>query len=230
MVIGTSAPITNDAARASAVLLYHCLLRGRDVKTAFEASNALVESIDGSVSTILRCRRNISPKDEILHQVPQLVAKFSDEDMKPDKQGNFLFDLGIIGCPGNTWHVVYFTDDDEVANALESGEYEDGMCTVSRSSAVQASDWSEVWEDEAYSAYGDHRLYACATTTNGEAFVVSSTICKAIELYYHIDNHTTNPADLPQNVRKALSLLRANDGAKFVQLRSKPKKNISGKR
>src|SRR5665213_3051286 len=55
--IGTTAPITNFAARKSAVSFYRSLLRGQSLETAYSVSAATVNTLDKVVSTKVFSKR-----------------------------------------------------------------------------------------------------------------------------------------------------------------------------
>src|SRR5690242_1267641 len=113
MAIGTTAPISNRTARASALLFYDRLLNGSTVQKAFEAARSTLEALqDVKASSMLHCRKGIDANKERLHQIPRIIAHFTDDRYKPDSDGDFDIELGVAGCPANTSQVVFFTDDE----------------------------------------------------------------------------------------------------------------------
>lgn len=206
MAIGMTAPITNGAACASAALFYECLLKGMSVRKSFEVSAAIVRCLSDKKTRAEIFPRGKRFKDLVLHRVPQILARFTHDDFKR-RNGEYQFDLGIIGCPIAAQQVIFFTDDDELAEENRKGlEY--GLSTVARSTSVRG----QLWEEDAWSCFGDCRLYACGTTASGAHFFAATTLVKAIEGYFAFKQRGIH-RPVPNRALKAIRNLQRNDGS-----------------
>lgn len=186
MAIGTTAPITNRAARAAAATFYQGLLSGNSVATAYDGCRAVIETIQAdAVSAVLR-HGQVKPHNEILYQPPRIVARFAGNGHK-GHSGFYDLEFGVIGCPSDTTQIVFFTDDESFLHSEEydNDEVEYGpeiamagfMCRVVRSSPVNGVLWSESEQR----VYGDYRVVAAGVTSSGRVFSLASMACEAVE-------------------------------------------------
>lgn len=204
IAIGTSAPITNQAAIAASRLLYQRLLAGRSVDEAFKALNALVTSLDLEGVTLgLYTPTGLDPAGVILQKVPRLAARLAEN--KPLRaSGRVSVNIGVIGCPPETSQVCFFTDD---MDFTEPG----GDLTVDLAEVVRDSPRrGEIWTDADWKAVGDCRVAACGITGSGETYSVSSQLIEALSYYAGLAN--PSPA-YEKLLAQAISQLRDNDGA-----------------
>lgn len=204
MAIGSTELITNRAAMAAAVLFYDRLISGFTVQQSFDAAQAIIRTIHaGSVSAKLFARPGVMTTQERLYQVPRIVAK-----VKRSAKGNFKIEFGLMGCRHDTVQVVFFTDDETFISEDED-DLESELCLVVRGRPVRGTIWSE-YDD--WVVTGDFVIHACATTSAGRSYSVSSKASEAIEAKQLFFDHTP-VADLPRTVRQALTRLRAEDGS-----------------
>jgi hypothetical protein len=236
MAIGSTAPITNRAAQAAALLFYGRLLDGLTVQNAFNASQALIGAVNTSaVRSKLHRADGVDPSRERLYHAPRIIARFSDDNCTCHKGGHFNVEMGMIGCPANTLQVVFIKVDQESIDAAEAAEgevYEDyvydreawlagALCKVVRKTPVR----NVVWADETDKVRDDYRVFATGITGDGQMFSAGSTLCAALELYSRLKERET------KNVLSAISHLRNKDGTLGLLVSSKsatkkPKKTI----
>jgi hypothetical protein len=202
--IGTTALISNLAARKSAVTFYRCLLRGQTLEAAYNASAAIVRTLaseeleepddDGEslspelagakppvvVETRLFTAAGTSPKSEVFYRLPRLVATFKDHQFI-SRNNRFSFNIGICGASENTMQVVFCTDDESfISGKKDVTEY---LCSATRTNAING----EVWLDYTwYDIFGDFRLYALATTASGRCYSVGGTLWEALMNFYEV--------------------------------------------
>lgn len=216
MAIGTTAPITNRAARAAGLLFYDRLFSGMTVQNAFEAAQATLEALNrDSASSVLRCAHWIDPNQERLYHAPRIVACFSRDTPYSDR--TYGIRLAVIGCPVNTTQVIFFTDDESFIRSIEEVEesYDEGeaysaerelgfdLCQAVRTTPVR----NVIWSQESERVVGDYKLFAVGVSAGGQLFTASSTLCEALELYFKLAGRETKRA------RRAIDDLRSNDGA-----------------
>jgi hypothetical protein len=213
--IGTSAPITNFAARKSAVTFYRCLLRGQSLQDAFNASAATVRTLSegNSVETRLFVKPGNEPSRSFFYRAPKLIAYFQDHVFRP-KQSGYNFAIGLSGASDTTTQVVFCTDDesfvefqsdDQDLNALETK-----LCEIVRTNAINGEVWSRtLWNH----IDGDFRLYALGITAPGKSYSSSGTLCEALATFYQIYFDTPDRSMFPDDLKKALSYLRERDGS-----------------
>jgi hypothetical protein len=178
MAIGSTAPITNGAARAGAVAFYEGLLAGYTVAEAFNSCQRMVEALtDDRVSVKLCVGGRGNPAHDVLHDVPVLVAEFKSG--KPVKnRGCYKVLIGITGCPRNTVQVVFFTNDEDFIT--DQWALEDDLCSVVRENPTHG----EIWIEEPWETSGDFRIFAMGVKAGGGSFALETTLCKAIENKY----------------------------------------------
>ncbi|MBB5986598.1 CHAT domain-containing protein [Sphingobium lignivorans] len=215
--IGTSAPITNHAAAAASRLLYERLLGGRSIAEAFEAVNALAQTIDDDrVKLHLFMPAGLDAGTLALHRVVKLAARLSSEAVvKPGKP--VAIQLGVIGCPAETSQVVFFTDDLTFISQNNKSTLEEDLCEVIRDNPRRGEIWTEVdWR-----ADGDFRGAACGITAAGRTFAVSGMLIDALESYARMSSPSPEYLDL---LAQAVDLLRTYDGAGLASWqKAKPK-------
>jgi hypothetical protein len=108
MAIGTTAPITNGAARASAVCFYGGIIAGQSIAWSFEASRNMLEALQRKeASSYLFSRPDTDPANRVLYSSPRLIADFVDAEPKPDRDGNYAIRFGLAGCPDDTTQVLF---------------------------------------------------------------------------------------------------------------------------
>jgi hypothetical protein len=223
MAIGSTAPITNRAAMAAAVLFYDRLISGFSVQQAFDAAQAIIRAIHAeSASAELYFRPGVIPRQEWLHHVPRLVAELKHSPSKKGK--DFEFEFGLLGCRHDTVQVVFFTDDEDfIRDDPDSIELD--LCLVVRGKPTRGMIWSHFdWESP-----GDCVFHACATTSGGLSYSVSSTVCDAIESkLLFIDNLRVD--DFPEVATSALARLREEDGTRMAGKDEPKKKRKKGKK
>jgi hypothetical protein len=207
MAIGSTAPVTNRAARASAVSFYESLLREATVLQAHHCSRHMLQTLQlGQVTSELRCKEGVDPDREILYRVPRLIAKFEDDRPKSSSDGLYSFRIGVIGCPRNTVQIMFFTDDESFFE--NDKESLDDICSVTRGSPVRSVVWSN---EEDWNAHGDFRICAAGLTGDGQTFSLCSMLCDAIEAMYKI----VRREKIPDDVTDALKILRSYDGSEL---------------
>lgn len=193
MSIGTTAPVTNRTARAAAVLFYDRILMGSSVRDAWAAGQKLMEGMqEKQVSSELYMGSGMDPSSHRLFSVPRLVARPENDRFTFDREGFIALELQLIGTPSNTLQVVFFTDDKSfICSSIRKGESEAEflareLCHVVRDTPKRGRIVSPIlWPTDE-----DFRIYACATTADGKAYSVSSTVCDAIEDYARYVNRS----------------------------------------
>jgi hypothetical protein len=207
--IGSTAPITNRAARNAALAFYGRILDGESVSDAFETGVQMLEALEGQrASAKLFHRPDIDPKMEVLHRRPRLVASLAKQSYTKPGPGpdTFLIRLGLTGCSPNTTQTVFFTDDETFIDPKRPDDTGD-LCFVVRATPVRGTVWASnrnLWE-----VRGDFRIFASGVTGDGEHFTVSSTLCEALETRQRLSRQSANVGDLLE----ALRVLRARDGS-----------------
>jgi hypothetical protein len=208
MAIGSTAPITNRAARAGAVTFYERVLSGTSIQHAFSVAQKMVEMLqDRQASAVLHVRPGLDPDDVVLHTVPRIIADFVNGDPTP-RRGHYKIRLGLVGCPANTTQVVFFTDDEKFIDDEEDNLPED-LCLVARGVPVRGVLWVAAEDD--WEINGDFRLFAAGVTGDGTTFSLASTLCEAIETRYHLASRH----DLSSDIAAALAELRREDGTEL---------------
>jgi hypothetical protein len=203
--VGSSAPITNQAARASAVAFYERLLGGSTLADAYRPCAGMLQALSRSAaSMILVSHPSVDAQAEVLHPVPSIVADFVDGP-SPSKDGEYAFRLGILDCPPSTSQVVFFTDDESFVQSDDT--FESDLTWVIRTTPVNGILWG--LDDVSWWAEGDHRLFAACVKAGSGSFVIATTLCEALEKRY-----LRSPVGrIPKKVEMALKSLRQNNGA-----------------
>ncbi len=192
VAIGSTAPITNRAARAAAVVFYERILRGSTIEQAFAAGKSLVEALD-EVKIDIFCRKDINPLTEILRPVPLLAAAFEGGTVKSASDGSYSLLVGVTNCPSNTKSVIIFSDDEKL-----SGIPNTPYCAALRGPPR----YNEMWSQTSLSITEDCQLLAVGITTDGTRFTIDSSLCKAIE-YHH-----SSPAGVRADVIWAIDTIQ----------------------
>jgi hypothetical protein len=206
-VIGTTADISNLAARKSAVSFYRCLLRGQTLRTAYEASAATVKTLGQGVETVLHMLPGFQASREVFCRLPQLVAYFSDHQFTT-RSGEYDFKIGLAGASDNTIQVAFCTDDHSFLE--ESDNPTKALCFIARANAING----EIWlEDSWRKIMGDFRLYAFATTASGQCYSVAGTLCDALAQFYRVYFDGGDGPEFPELLMEAIRYLRGNDGS-----------------
>lgn len=181
LAIGTTAPISNRAARASAVVFYERILAGNSVEHSFTAGQQVLEALEGSrASARLFCKSGIDPSKVILNPVPRIIAKFEDGSTKPDKNGWVWVQLGMKDCPPTTTQVVFFTDDESFI--YDDTELADCLTSVLRGPFFGRKTW--MVEGNAWPTDTDFRLYAVGVTGDQNRFTATTMLTEALEHHY----------------------------------------------
>lgn len=202
MAIGTTAPITNRAARQAAVAFYVRVLEGKSVARAFEAGRMIMKGLDQDrVASKLFTQTGVHPDKLTLHLPTRIVARFHKDQIKP-KGRDYSIELGISGCPRNTIQVVFFTDDETFIEDEDS--LEENLCAVARTTPIDG----QIWMNQKWETYGDLRIFACGITAGGEHFSASRDLCAALEEHYVSTRGVAAASDLPAYMQGAIATLR----------------------
>jgi hypothetical protein len=185
MAIGATAPITNKAARASAVLFYDRLIDGAFVSQAFEASRAMVEGMQmQQASMALFAKNGVVPAATRLHRSPKIVARFRNDDARANEKGKYHAQFGLVGCPANTIQLAFFTDDKtfigEDSDADDETDLASDLCAVVRDVPFR----NTLWSYTTWTSKHDFRIVCCGLTADGTSFSVVSSFCEALKTYY----------------------------------------------
>jgi|SRR5271165_5365685 len=203
MAIGSTAPISNRAARAAAVAFYERLLAGFSVARACATAKSMLEALTQSTASMeLFPIGGKQAETDIMSPVAALVAEVSNSSA--NKYGEYGFRLGLYGSPASTAQVTFFTDDEtfiEDENSLEND-----LSLIVRTTPVSGMLWAS--EDDWW-AMGDHRLFAVGVKAGAGCFIVEGTLCKALENRYRL----AGSAKLPKTVAEIVEELRKNNGA-----------------
>jgi hypothetical protein len=217
--IGTSADITNFAARKSAVTFYRCLLRGQSLQVAFNASSATVKTLseENAVETRLFSKAGSEASRSFFYRLPRLMAYFEDHIFSKHEGGGYNFALGIAGASDNTSQVTICTDDESFVEndtddpkILQGLSLETKLSEIVRTNAINGEVWSKgVWPD----IEGDFRLFALGITASGESYSIAGTLCEALVNFYAIYFDSPDGSAFPEDLKAALIYLRENDGS-----------------
>jgi hypothetical protein len=251
--IGTTAEISNEAARRSALKFYEWLGRGSSIQEAFNVSKPLLEIADqNEVSSKLFVADRQDPAKETFVEIFRMLASFTKlEDAHgrlptnvniaelANRWGDYEVEIGLAGCPADTYLVVLFTTDETFVdqNAIDNGEdtLESQITWVRRAAVTDR----EIWiEDEPIQTNGDAPFYASVVTSKGQCFTVSSKLSDALTRYYFDENwHPLQPKyqklvsqsidDLvrhagPRRSRTMRPTLRVPDGKPSKKTSAKP--------
>ncbi|MGF6256880.1 hypothetical protein OKW20_003994 [Ensifer sp. LBL] len=206
--IGTTAPISNYAARKGAVAFYRAIAQGRTLGSAFASSLSIVNVLDQDVKTVLSRDPAALEPDPVLYEPLRLVAHLSKHEFT-FKRDSVSFELGLIGCPPSTVQVVFCTSDKSYLTDGDDNAEED-LCSV----VLDMPANGEMWVGYDWTSWGDFRLFALAITAEGEHVSVSTTLIKALTDFYRV-YLSCEPGDFPGELQAVLKRLRENDGSKM---------------
>lgn len=174
IAVGTSAPITNRAARASAIRFYELLINGATIQQAHDNSSALLMAMSNdAASTELSSSLDVEPSKIALVDVFEVVARFgriNKPDFTPDENGLYKLYYGVKGCPPESTIITYFTDDNS---------FEEPCLGYELGPPVKG----KYWRKPGFKAYGDFTISAAGRTGAGKSFSTSSTLCDALERF-----------------------------------------------
>jgi hypothetical protein len=208
IAIGTTAPITNGAARNGAVAFYERILAGHPVGTAFEVSRAMIELLQNKeVSAVLYSRPDIDIADTYLHRAPRLVADFLRSDPQA-KKGWYRVRFGVHGCPTNVTQIVFFSDDPTLIDESYDDQVGD-LCLLARGMPRQGVLW--VAKDEYWEVKTDHRLFAMGVLGDGTSFTCAGRLTTAIETRFLLSSQRA----VPSAIAAAVGELRRLDGSEL---------------
>jgi len=186
VAIGTSATISNQAARAAAVTFYENIMAGRSVKVAFEQCDQMLRAMnDGTVRAQVFAAPTVTLASEILRPVVRLVASFKGANPRRSANGQYTLTLGVRGCPVGTTQVTFVSDN---------------VAITARASPAAGQLWAtqHLWVADA-----DHRLLALGLKDPEGSFLVSGMLCEALESHYG-----SQDSAMPAKVRQAIARLR----------------------
>jgi hypothetical protein len=207
IAIGSTAPISNRVARASAIAFYECLLAGLSAARAYETAKGMLEAVTESTATMELFPIGYKQAEkEIMNPIPALVADISTRT--PNKWDEYGFRLGLCGAPASTIQVTFVTDDEDFIDSEDEDDLEEDLCHVVRSIPVKGMLWAE---EDCWWAKGDHRLFAIGIKAGGGCFAVEGTLCEALEQRYRLAGKMT----LPTTVSRLIEELRKNNGAEL---------------
>jgi hypothetical protein len=204
MAIGMVAEISNSAARAAIRLLYERLIRGQSVKRSFEACRQMAETIDNKIASANLYTREKDLDSQFFLVSPQMVARLIRRNGKW-----FKVKVGLIGCPGNTHQVVFFTDDPSFADDHD-------MTRIASGPSVDGEMWTE--DEDEWVVYGDFRLFGCGVTADGSTFTATSSLTEALERFERL---VSGRKTLPPSLQSAIDDLRSMGGSYLTQQRKK---------
>lgn len=185
MAIGISATISNRRARTAAIAFYESILAGQSVGEAFEQCDGILD-VTGAGGV----RAKVFPSspdmlnEETLRPAAKLVAHFKG---KPRCSANkqYTLVLGVRGCPAGTKQVTFAAD-----NAV----------ITARKAPIAGQLWATEHE---WLADADHPLLALGLREVNDHFLVSGSLCKAIEHHY-----ASERIAVPDEVQAAITQLR----------------------
>lgn len=204
--IGVTAPITNGAARASAVCFYDRLLRGYSVAQAHQASEAVLKSLNTiDVRAPLAIPKGSALATSTLLRVPRLVAE-PVSTPRWNRDGTFEIELrvGVVNYPMDTVRVAFFTPDssfDELGiDDAYTDEWTGNVC------------WSEGWL-----VNGDFLVVATGASPSSTTFTEAMLASEAMGYCISLDPVHRKSTD--ETVRTAIGMLtgsirKTREGAK----------------
>jgi hypothetical protein len=220
-VIGTDAPIGNDAARVMAATLYQRLARGSTLYASFEAARQMLGTVsNGKVSTKLfpegseaaARRRVLFEPFRIVARLPELDSAL-EEKLTKLKRGFDeeypVVNFGVAGAPVSSTQLVLFTDDESIVPG-EGGSMEEIRSWIMPNRAVRG----EIWTKPAYRYFGDMDWYA-AVVTGDQRIVCSASTTRAALTRYYLEEQWRGelPEAMRQLVERVIANLTTRDGA-----------------
>jgi len=178
VAIGSNAPISNRAARATAAIFYQKLVTGNSVFVAATAAEATLGALAADRAKLVpNYRIGVDPRRIFLYSPPRIIAEVVNRSIAPD-QKKFRIRFGLAGCPANVTQIIFYTDDMYFGSS-DSADWPDNFCQVLRNGPdMRGVVWcgrSEYWTIEY-----DHRIVASGVTANGRAFSAISTMAEAL--------------------------------------------------
>lgn len=228
IAIGSTAPITNRAARAAASVFYGRILEGAAVGHAFRTAKMSIETLQsGTASAEIFTRPGIDADSEFLHRTPRLIGDFSSGIPKAT-YGRYSIRVGVVGCPANTSQVLVFTDDESFLESYDDDDADDTLashlCVVIRKRPIKGVVWADEFDE--WDVSGDFRMFAIGVTGDGSTFVVPTTLAgDAIEYRYRLAPN----GNIPSDISSAIESLRKNDGAELDYSPNRQRKQAIGK-
>lgn len=221
-VIGTNAPITNDAARDMTAALYQRLADAASVADAFTVAATNLALIGGGAVTasLHPCGPTGSAAEVRLVDPLRIVACFPLVDdwldaelvapgrgFRPE-QPEVLF--GVAGAPAGSRQTVFFTDD-ETVKAKAGKSLEEARSWILVTQPVNG----EIWMSTSYRYYGDMDWYVAVNTTDRRIVSAAGTTVEALRRYYFEERWKGDlPEAIASVVRRAIDCLVANDGSR----------------
>jgi hypothetical protein len=206
VAIGSTAPITNQAAIASGMIMYNRLLNGFTIAAAFRAMDATVSSLARKDTALRLCCAHPGLEKQALLRVPQVAARLSSERRPVGRYGVSAY-IGLVGCPASTTQVCFFSDDPSFIK--EEASLEETQTEVIR----DIPRGGEVWTETVWTVDGDFRVAACGITGNGDTFSSSTMLSDALLRYSSL---AAAPQSYLSVLPKALQFLRENRGDGFA--------------
>lgn len=206
--IGTTAPITNGAARATALCFYDRIFRGFSIKRAHKSAEQILNGVNPKlVKLFLRLPKNKIISDEILVRVPKLVA---EPEGKPDwdKDGWYSLQVrvGVINYPMDTVRISFMSPDpsfeEEAIDAEYPGYTSGNTC------------WSEGWY-----VFGDFLIVAAGATITKLTFTESALVTEALNNCLHVN--PTHRKSTDAEIKEAIRLLKGEVRRPLVQKTTK---------
>jgi hypothetical protein len=190
-VIGSTAPISNHAARSGAVTFYERILAGAPVKRAFLASREIVEALaragdsEAAPSMALFNRPDTDVSRSVLHPIPRLMAELIDEASGGKVR------LGVSGCPPGTQAVAFFTDDEgDPAHA----------CSVVREAPRAGYLWDKTKREIAKLL--ESRICAAGMMMEDRSFSLSARLAEAFNNRYRRGSGDDMPPEVAIALRR----------------------------
>lgn len=174
VAIGSTAPITNQAAITTGSIMYNRLLNGSTIEEAFRAMDATVSSLARADTALCIFAPNSELTNQRLLRVPQIAAKLPKKFL--GKFGVSAY-VGLVGCPSGTTQVCFFTDDPSFISSSKSLE------TTQTEVTRDIPRGGEVWTETLWTGDGDFRVGACGITGEGNTFASSGMLSEALVRY-----------------------------------------------
>jgi hypothetical protein len=229
MAIGTTAPISNRAARASALLFYERLMSGATVAQAYRSSSALLKALEkGGADSRIFSRIPAAPDRTTLVDVPRIIAQFPSTrkkggtvsiDYECDENEEYEIEVGVAGCPPDTTQVIFFTDDASMSDEEEGWGEEFDLGADQERAAEYSKLMREppargvLWGDSTWVAGGDFRVFACGVTGSGQVFFAQAMVCDALAASLQEGRYENLSTGQRDKIEAAMAELKKNDGA-----------------